>query len=440
METPPSLPDAFSTDAAAARAIIDGALRTGRELLTAPESRAVLRAYGVPTVSETIAQTPAEARRCAERMNLPVALKVLSPDITHKSDVGGVALGLATPAAVEAAAVAMIERVKAKQPAAHLSGFALEPMVSRPLAQELIVGVSEDLQFGPVILFGQGGIAVEAIGDSALALPPLNLKLARELMERTRVHKLLRGYRDRPPAALDEIALVLLKVSQLTIDFGEIIELDINPLLADHDGVLALDARIRLQRFDKAAATRLSIRPYPSELEETVAITAGSKFLLRPIRPEDEPQLIAAFAQLSPQAIRMRFCSTMRELPHSLAARLSQIDYDREMALVLTDPGSAGRQPIYGVVRLAADPDNERAEYAIVVRDDMAGRGLGMLLMRRMLAYAERRGIKEVFGDVLAENKRMLDIARHLDFTAERLSEQPDIIRVTRQTDTGLRK
>jgi acetyltransferase len=438
METPPSLPDAFATDPAAARAIIDGALKTGRKLLTAPESRAVLRAYGVPTVSEAIAETPAEARRCAERMNLPVALKVLSPDITHKSDVGGVALGLATPTAVEAAAVAMIAQVKAKQPAAHISGFALEPMVNRPLAQELIIGVSEDVQFGPVILFGHGGVAVEAIGDRALALPPLNLKLARELMERTRVHKLLRGYRDRPPAALDEIALVLLKVSQLTIDFGEILELDINPLLADHDGVLALDARIRLQRFDKPAATRLSIRPYPSELEEMVAIADGSKFLLRPIRPEDEPQLVAAFAQLSPQAIRMRFFSTMRELPHSLAARLSQIDYDREMALVLTDPGSAGRQSVYGVVRLAADPDNERAEYAIVVRDDMAGRGLGVLLMRRMLAYAERRGIKEVFGDVLAENKRMLDIARRLDFTAAPLAEQPSIVRVTRRVDANL--
>ncbi len=434
METPPSLPDAFATDPAAVRAIIDGVLAAGRTLLTAPESRAVLSAYGVPTVSEVIAPSPTEARRCAERMNAPVALKILSADITHKSDVGGVVLGLATPAAVEAAAVAMLERVEAKQPAARISGFTLEPMVNRPLAQELIAGVSEDAQFGPVVLFGHGGVAVETIGDRAIAIPPLNLKLARELMERTRVHRLLRGFRDRPPAALDQIALVLLKVSQLTIDFGEIIELDINPLLADHEGVLALDARIRVRRFDKPAAARLSIRPYPSELEETVATADGTLFLLRPIQPEDEPQLVAGFAQLSPQSIRMRFFSTMRELPHSLAARLTQIDYDREMALVLTDPGSAGRQPIYGVVRLAADPDNERAEYAIVVRDDMAGRGLGMLLMRRMLAYAERRGIKEVFGDVLAENKRMLDIARRLDFAAVPLAEQPSIIRVSRRT------
>ncbi|HUL07676.1 MAG TPA: bifunctional acetate--CoA ligase family protein/GNAT family N-acetyltransferase [Candidatus Acidoferrum sp.] len=434
METPPSLPDSFTTDPAAARAIIDRVLQTGRMLLTAPEARAVLRAYGVPTVAEMIAKTPAEARQCAAQMNAPVALKILSPDITHKSDVGGVALRLATPAAVEAAAAAMLARVKAKQPAARVSGFALEPMVDRPLAQELIVGVSEDAQFGPVILFGQGGVAVETIGDSAIALPPLNLKLAHGLMERTRIHRLLRGFRDRPPAALAEIALVLLKVSQLVVDFGEIAELDINPLLADHEGVLALDARIRLQRCHGPAAARLSIRPYPSELEEMVAIADGARFLLRPIRPEDEPQLITAFARLSPQSIRMRFFSTMRELPHSLAARLTQIDYDREMALVLTEPGPAGRQPIYGVVRVAADPDNERAEFAIVVRDDMAGRGLGMLLMGRMLSYAERRGIREVFGDVLAENKRMLDIARRLDFDVAQLSGQPDLVRVTRRT------
>ena len=170
----------------------------------------------------------------------------------------------------------MLGRVKAKQPAARLSGFTLEPMVNRPLAQELIVGVSEDIQFGPVILFGHGGVAVETIGDRAIALPPLNLKLARELMERTRVYRLLSGFRDRPPAALDQIALVLLKVSQLTVDFGEIVELDINPLLADHEGVLALDARIRVRRFDRPAAARLSIRPYPSELEETLTIADGT--------------------------------------------------------------------------------------------------------------------------------------------------------------------
>jgi len=436
METPPSLPENFKPDATAARAVIDRVLATGRTLLTAPESRAVLRAYGIPVTTDAVARTPREAAERAADIGMPVALKILSPDITHKSDVGGVVLNLERPAAVEAAAVAMLGRVKLKQPAARIDGFTLEPMIDRPLAQELIIGVSEDVQFGPVILFGHGGVAVEVIGDRALALPPLNLKLAQELMARTRVYKLLQGYRDRPAAALDEIAQVLLKVSQLIVDFGEIVELDINPLLADRDGVVALDARIGVRRFDRPAATRLAIRPYPSELEENLSLADGTAFLLRPIRPEDEPQLIAGFATLSPEAVRLRFFSTMRQLPHGLAARLTQIDYDREMALVVTRPGPAGKQPIFGVVRLAADPDNERAEYAIVVRDDMTGRGLGTLLMQRILDYARRRGIGEVFGDVLGENRRMLDLCRRLEFVATRLPDQPDMVRVVRQLRT----
>jgi acetyltransferase len=430
-ETPPSLPETFAVETAAARAIIGNVLAAGRSMLTGPESRAVLQAYGVPVVTETVVKTPPEARRCAEQLRAPVALKILSPDITHKSDVGGVVLDLATGADVEAAALAMLARVKAKRPEARIDGFTVEPMVRRPLAEELIVGVSEDVQFGPVILFGQGGVAVEVIGDRAIALPPLNLKLAHDLMARTRVHKLLRGYRDRPPAALDQVALVLLKVSQLVVDFGEIAELDINPLLADRDGVIALDARIRVQRFDRPAQARLSIHPYPRELEGTETTADGTTYLVRPVRPEDEPEFIAAFAKLSTESIRMRFFSVMRELPHSLAARLTQIDYDREMALIATDPAAAGPQPIYAVVRLAADPDGEKAEFAIIVRDDVAGRGLGMLLMRRILAYAARRGIQEIFGDVLAENHRMLDLCRRLDFIAAPLPDQPGLIRVT---------
>jgi len=433
METPPSLPEAFTADTAAVRAIFEQALGAGRSILTAPESRAVLHAYGVPVVTETIVATPAEARDHAERLKVPVALKILSPDITHKSDVGGVVLDLESPEDVEAAAIAMLDRVKAKQSAARITGFVLEPMIRRPLAQELIVGVSEDVQFGPVILFGQGGVAVEVVGDRAIALPPLNLQLAHDLIARTRVYKLLRGFRDRPPAALDQVALVLLKVSQMVVDFGEIVELDINPLLADHEGVMALDARIRVQRFDQPATKRLSIRPYPRELEETVTLADGATFLLRPIRPEDEPALVAAFAKLTAHSIRMRFFSGMRELPHSLAARLTQIDYDREMALVATDPATAGREQIFAVVRLTADPDNEKAEFAIIVRNDMAGRGLGTLLMQRILAYAEQRGINDIFGDVLAENRRMLDLCRRFGFSVTATPDQPDLVHVARR-------
>jgi acetyltransferase len=250
-------------------------------------------------------------------------------------------------------------------------------------------------------------------------------------MSRTRVHRLLEGFRDRPAAAVDAIADVLLRVSQLVVDVGEIAELDVNPLLADADGVIALDARVVLRPYTGEPAARLSIRPYPSELEETVDRPGGERLLLRPIRPEDEPRLVEAFAALSPATVRMRFFSGMRELRHGLAARLTQIDYDREMALVLTTPGPAGRQPILGVVRLAADPDGERAEYAIVVVDALAGRGLGRLLMERMLAYARRRGVGEVFGWVLAENERMLALCRRLGFAVKRAPDRGDVLRVS---------
>ena len=432
-ETPPSLAADFVPDTAAARGIIERVLQSGRALLTAPESRAVLRAYGIPTVDEAIAATPAEAREAARRIGGPVALKILSPDITHKSDVGGVVLDLATPDDVAAAAEAMVERVKAARPTARVSGFALEPMVRRPGAQELIVGVTEDPQFGPVMLFGHGGVAVEVVADRALALPPLNLKLARELMAQTRVFRLLQGYRDRPPAALDDIALTLVKISQLTVDFGEIAELDINPLLADASGVIALDARIRVQRTDRPAVARLAIRPYPRELEEIVTLGDGARFLLRPIRPEDEPELQAAFRKLSPETIRLRFFIPLRALSHDLAARLTQIDYDREMALIATEPGPAGTRPISAVVRIASDPDKERAEFAIVVRDDIAGRGLGTLLMSRITAYATSCGIREIFGNVLPENEAMLSVCRRLGFALHHDADAPNLIRVSKR-------
>ena len=419
-ETPPSLPADFVPDSAGARSIIERVLGAGRELLTAPESRAVLRAYGIATVEEAIAATPTEAREAAGRIGGPVALKILSPDITHKSDVGGVVLDLATPRTSRRLRRQWSERVRTMQPSARVSGFAIEPMVRRRDAQELIVGVTEDPQFGPVILFGHGGVAVEVIADRALALPPLNLKLARELMAETRVFRLLQGYRDRPPAALDEIALTLVKVSQLIVDIGEIVELDINPLLADAAGVIALDARIRVKSTDRPAVARLAIRPYPRELEEVVTLADGAKFLLRPIRPEDEPELRAAFNKLSPESIRLRFFIPLRALSHDLAARLTQIDYDREMALIATEPGPAGRRPIYAVVRIATDPDKERAEFAIVVRDDIAGRGLGTLLMSKIMAYATSCGIREIFGDVLPENE-----THALDLPAARFHAAP---------------
>ena len=385
LETPPSEPEEFAPDLEAARRGIAAALGSGREWLTEPEAKSVLAAYRVPVAGTRVAPTVEEAVVAARAVGFPVALKILSPDVTHKSDVGGVALDLADDAQVRAAAEQMLARVRVAAPAARLDGFAVQEMVRRPRAHELIVGASEDTQFGPVVLFGQGGTATEVIADRALALPPLNMRLAHDLMAQTRVHRLLRGYRDWPAADLDAVALVLLKVAQLVADFAEVTELDINPLLADEHGVIALDARLRVAVAGQRAAERLAIRPYPKELEEEVTLADGRRLWLRPIRPEDEPALVAAFRKLSPEAVRLRFFAPLKELTHQAAARLTQIDYDREMALVLAEHGSAGAADLYAVARIAADPDNERAEFALTVRDDMAGRGCGTLLMHRLI-------------------------------------------------------
>lgn len=429
-ETPPSIPEEFSPDTEAARQVIDTALADGREWLTEPEAKAVMAAYAIPVVPAQAAPDPEAAARVAARLATPVALKILSRDITHKSDVGGVLLDLRAPAAVREAAEGMLDRIRAARPDARLDGFTVQPMIVRPGAFELIVGVVEDRQFGPLVLFGHGGTGVEVIDDSALALPPLNMTLARQTIARTRVHRLLKGYRDRPAAALDDVALTLIKVSQLVIDLAEIVELDINPVLADEFGVIALDARIRVGVAAGPAAARLAIRPYPGELEESVRLDDGAELFLRPVRPEDEPAFQELFSRLSADAVRFRFFGPMKVLTHPFAARMTQIDYDREMALVLTEPGAAGAVPVHAVVHIAADPNGERAEYAIMVRTDMSGRGMGSLLMERIIAYATSRGLKEIFGEVLSTNARMLKICNRFGFTRHRNPDDAGVVEV----------
>lgn len=425
MEMPASAPDQFDVDMAAARAPIDAALAEGRPWLSEYEAKEVLRAYGIPCVQTVTASSPAEAERAAKRLGGRIALKILSPDITHKSDMGGVALNLA-PSQVWAEAEAMIERIRTAMPDARIEGFTVQEMAHRPGAHELIVGMVDDSLFGPVILFGAGGTSVEVVGDKALSLAPLNLNLAHEAMARTRVYKLLKGYRNRPAADLDAIALALTKISQLVIDFPEIAELDINPLFADETGILALDARIRVVPASEQAKRRLAIRAYPKRLEHRVTLRDGQEFLIRPIRPEDETAIHDQVSHTSVEDLRLRFFAPLRRLSHQMAARLTQIDYDREMALVAIPTGQIdgdGKGPIFGVVRITADPNNERAEYAVLVRSDMKGKGLGSLLMREILAYARDRGISEVFGEVLRENVSMLSLCRELGFHAH---DNPD--------------
>ena len=339
-------------------------------------------------------------------------------------------LDLETPAEVEAAAQRMLERVAAVRPDARIEGFTVQAMIRRAAAHEVILGMIEDPQFGPVILFGRGGTMVEVANDRALALPPLNMKLAREQIAATRMARWLGGYRGRPPADIDAIAFCLVKLSQLAADFAEIVEIDVNPLLADDQGVIAVDARMRVRATAADPSARLAIRPYPTELEQHVALPNGRTFLLRPVRAEDEPSFHEMFRRLDPQDIRMRFFAPKGQLTHEAAARLTQIDYDREMALVAVETGAEGQDSVFGVVRIISDPDNARAEYAILVDSAIKGDGLGRLMMLRIIAYARARGIREIWGAVLRENRRMLALCDELGFRRQPHPEETSALRV----------
>jgi acetyltransferase len=427
-EVPPSLPADFAPDVKRAKAIIADARQVGGAWLNPLQLAALLDCYMIPAPRVAAASNADEAGDIARQFGSPVALKIQSRDIVHKSDVGGVVLGLETPQDVRAAAQNMYSHLRNSHPSVKLDGFIVQEMVTRPRAHELILGMSVDPTFGPVLLFGQGGTAVEIVDDKSLALPPLNLPLARAMMERTRVFRQLQGYRDRPAADIDAIALTLVKLSQLVADHEDIVELDINPLLADETGVVALDARIRLAARDSARGRPFSISPYPKELEKSVDLPDLGACLLRPVRPEDASAMVRLFEKLSPEDIRLRFFTPWRELPANQLARFTQIDYDREMAFALVSPD---RQNFLGIVRLAADPDNIRAEFAVLVRSDLKGHGLGRMLMDHLIAFARRRGIQQLFGEVLQENTIMLSLCRDLGFSTEARTDALGTVRVT---------
>jgi acetyltransferase len=358
-EAPPAMiPNGTPPDWAQVRLVVQSALANGRDMLTELEAKTVLAAAGIPVVATQKVDANADAASVAAcAMGFPVVLKILSDDISHKSDVGGVALNLPDEAAVRAAAATMLARVAQQLPKARIQGFTVQAMVQRQHAQELIVGSTIDRAFGPVILFGQGGTAVEVMADRAVALPPLNVPLAKALVARTRVSRLLAGWRDTP--AVDEASVyqVLVALSQLIAEIPEIAELDINPLIVNFEGAVALDARIRLSAQGPAGAKNFAIRPYPADLEEQVE-WQGRQVCLRPIRPEDEALHMEFLQALTPEDIRMRVFYSKRTMERSELARLVQIDYAREMAFIAVAADAKGNPQTLGVARALSDPDN----------------------------------------------------------------------------------
>jgi acetyltransferase len=418
-EAPPAHEARLPLDLPTIRDVVARAQAEQRELLTEPEAKAVLQACHIPIAATLrVPPEPEQAALAAASIGFPVVLKILSPDISHKSDVGGVALSLASEADVRAAAQSMLSRVTRAKPQTRIEGFTVQAMVVRPQAQELIVGSMTDATFGPVILFGQGGTSVEVVADRAVALPPLNEPLARALVARTRVSKLLVGWRDTPAADQAALHRVLIGISQLLAAVPEIAELDINPLLADHQGVIALDARVRLSASAPAGAANFAIAPYPAQWEETV-LWQGRSLSLRPIRPDDEAMHEDFLRQLDPQDIRMRVFYSRRTMERSELARLVQIDYAREMAFIAVAMGPDGQPQTLGVARALADPDNVEAEFGLIVRSDLKGSGLGLLLMHKLIAYLRAQGVQRLVASVLDDNPRMLNLAHELGFAEQ---------------------
>jgi len=434
LETPSSIAPSPQADGVLAHATIRQALADQREWLDPAEVACFLACYGIPFArTEAVADAKA-AMEVAAKIKGPVALKIRSRDIVHKSDVGGVALNLATPAEVEAAAQAMHEKIARTHPKARLEGFIVQEMVHRPGAYELIAGVSTDATFGPVILFGQGGTAVEIVGDKSLELPPLNSALARAQIERTRVARLLKGFRGRPAADIDGVVNVLMQLSQIVSDCAEVSEIDINPLLCDAQGVIAVDCRIRVRAIAVPDRSRLAIRPYPQKLESQIRTTDGRELRVRPIRPEDEPALRRFADEVDIQDLWHRAFALLRERTHETAARLSQIDYDREMTLIAWEDAR-----VAAMARSTADPNFDEAECAVIIRADLRERGLARQLLEALLRAIADQGVRHAVMIFPENQTRMLAIADDLGFQTAASPADASVVRAvkTLRADAG---
>jgi acetyltransferase len=428
LQTPGPLAERSEPDIDGAQLIIDGAVSERRSVLTGLESKALLSAFGLPAIPAVLVHSANEALVAAESIGFPVVLKIESPDIVHKSEVNGVRLNIANAQAVRGAYKELLAGVQERRPDARVSGITVERMHSRPHGRELLVGVVRDPVFGPVIAFGAGGAIVEVLRDPAVALPPLNSFIARRLIARARVAPLLDAFRQLPPVNMDALLHALRRVSEIVCELPRIRELEINPLIADAGGVVAVDARIavdplapKLERYG-----HMAIHPYPAHLVTQWQLADGTDIVIRPIRPEDAGIEQAFVRNLSPQSRYLRFMQTLRELTPEMLVRFTQIDYDRELALIAVTR-LAGSEVELAVGRYITNPDAQSCEFALVVADEWQGKGVGMRLMQQLVVAARARGFRAMVGEVLANNAPMLRFVAHLGFEIRPDPNDPNI-------------
>ena len=425
LQTPEPTRQHGRPEAEGAKMLIEALLAERRKVLSEMESKAILRAFKVPVAQTMVARTATEALLLAEQIGFPIAMKVDSPDLPHKSDAGGVRLNIGNAPAVRNAYHDIIDTVHKRRPDAKINGVSIEPFLSRPNGRELMIGVFRDPIFGPVITFGAGGFDVEIFSDRSVALPPLNRFLAKDLIDSTRAAKILGQFHNMPPADRESIKEVLLCISEMVCELPWIQELDLNPLIVDEDGAIAADARIVIDHAASATGDRyahMSIYPYPVHLVQEWQMNDGQVVTIRPIRPEDADMEQEFVKNMSDESRYYRFMDTLRELTQTMLVRFTQIDYDREMALVATiakegEDGQEARDHQIGVARYVVNPDGESVEFALAVGDDWQKCGVGRKLMTALIECARMKGYRAVVGDVLSTNAKMFRLMTSLGFT-----------------------
>ncbi|MFX1539652.1 MAG: GNAT family N-acetyltransferase, partial [Promethearchaeota archaeon] len=425
-ETPEELPTESAPPKRPVTVLIRKAAKEKREILTEVEAKQLLEYYNIPVVKTRVAESVDEAAAAAASIGYPVVLKILSPDITHKSDAGGVKLNLRSDIEVRNAYDEILQAAKEHNPKAKITGVTVQTMI-KPSGTEVILGAKRDPLFGPVILFGMGGIGVEFFKDVTIGLPPLNQTLARRIMEETRVYEILRkGHRRIQPANLRLLEELIVRFSQMVVDFPELKEIDINPLLIDENQGTALDARviIDLHQISKSIepSSELVISPYPKKYELVWRMRDGRTVLFRPIKPEDEPLWLEMFQNFSEESIRYRFFEIIKDTPHEVRIRYTNIDYDRELGIVpVLQEGE--KQTILGVVRLIEEPDGRRGEIAFIVADPWQGLGLGSKMIDYMIEICIDRGLEEIYGIMLPDNYRAHRLMEKMGFKLQRTED-----------------